>query len=53
MTLTKTQREAILTKIQSLVTEKYFDPSFNEAAWQEIVRRNRAAIVGASDTSVI
>src|SRR5271170_595900 len=51
MTLTKTQREAILTKIQSLVTEKYFDPSFNEAAWQEIVRRNRAAIVGASDTS--
>ena len=51
MTLTKTQRETILTKIQSLVTEKYFDPSFNEAAWQEIVRRNRAAIVGASDTS--
>ena len=51
MTLTKTQREAILTKIQSLVTEKYFDPSFNEAAWQEIVRRNRAAIVAASDTS--
>ena len=38
MTLTKTQRETILTKIQSLVTEKYFDPSFNEAAWQEIVQ---------------
>ena len=50
MTLTKAQREAILTKIQSLVTEKYFDPAFNEAAWQEIVRRNRAAIVAADDT---
>jgi carboxyl-terminal processing protease len=50
MTLSKSQREAILTKIQSLVTEKYFDPAFNEAAWQETVRRNRAAIVGAADT---
>jgi carboxyl-terminal processing protease len=51
MTLTKAQREAILTKIQSLVAEKYFDPAFNEAAWEEIVRRNRSAIVGAHDTS--
>jgi carboxyl-terminal processing protease len=50
MTLTKAQREAILTKIQSLVEEKYFDPAFNEAAWQEIVRRNRTAIVAAHDT---
>jgi carboxyl-terminal processing protease len=50
MTLTKAQREAILTKIQSLVEEKYFDPNFNEAAWQEIVRRNRTAIVAAHDT---
>lgn len=51
MTLTKAQREAILTKIQSLVAEKYFDPAFNEAAWEEIVRRNRIAIVGAHDTA--
>ena len=51
MTLTKAQREAILTKIQSLVAEKYFDPAFNEAAWEEIVRRNRSAIVGAHDTA--
>ncbi len=50
MTLTKAQREAILTKIQSLVEEKYFDPAFNEATWQEIVRRNRTAIVAAHDT---
>jgi carboxyl-terminal processing protease len=51
MTLTKAQREAILTKIRSLVAEKYFDPAFNEAAWEEIVRRNRIAIVGAHDTA--
>ena len=51
MTMTKSQREAILSKIQSLVAEKYFDPAFNEAAWQEIVRRNRQAIIGAPDTA--
>jgi len=51
MTLTKAQREAILTKIQTLVTEKYFDPAFNEAAWQEIVTRYRQAIVDAPNTS--
>jgi carboxyl-terminal processing protease len=51
MTLTKAQREAILTKIRSLVAEKFFDPAFNEAAWEEIVRRNRIAIVGAHDTA--
>jgi carboxyl-terminal processing protease len=51
MTLTKAQRETILTKIQSLVAEKYFDPAFNEAAWQEIVRGNRSAIVEAADTA--
>jgi carboxyl-terminal processing protease len=51
MTLTKSQRAAILKKIQSLVQEKYFDPAFNEAAWQEIVRRNRTAILEAADTA--
>jgi C-terminal processing protease CtpA/Prc len=51
MTLTKAQRENILTKIQSLVTKKYFDPAFNEAAWHEIVRHNRTSIVGAQDTA--
>lgn len=51
MTLTKSQRESVLKKIQSLVTEKYFDPAFNEAAWQEIVRRNRTAILEAAGTA--
>ena len=49
MNLTKSQRAAILKKIQSLVQEKYFDPAFNEAAWQETVRRNRTDIVEAAD----
>src|ERR1700677_916722 len=51
MTLTKAQREAILTKIRSLVAEKFFDPAFNEGAWEEIASTNRTAIVGAHDTS--
>jgi carboxyl-terminal processing protease len=51
MNLTEAQREALLTKIQSLVTEKYFDPAFNEAAWDKIVSRNRAAILGAAETA--
>jgi C-terminal processing protease CtpA/Prc len=50
MTLTKAQRETILAKIKSLVADKYFDPSFNEATWQEIVRRNHTAIIDAADT---
>ncbi len=50
MTMTRSQREGILAKIQSLVAKKYFDPAFNEAAWQEIVRRNCQAIIGAPDT---
>jgi hypothetical protein len=48
MNLTKTQRETILTKIRAVVAQKYFDPSFDNAAWQTIVNKNRAAILGAS-----
>ncbi len=51
MTLTTQQRESILTKIQSLVAEKYFDPAFDNSAWQAIVARNRPVIVGASSTA--
>ena len=50
MNLTKTQRETILTKIQALVAEKYFDPAFDNTAWQAIVNKNRAAILDASST---
>jgi carboxyl-terminal processing protease len=50
MNLTKTQRETILTKIRAVVAQKYFDPSFDNAAWQTIVNKNRAAILDASST---
>jgi C-terminal processing protease CtpA/Prc len=47
MTLTRSQRETILTKIQRLVAEKYFDPNFDEAAWNRIVEQHRQFVVGA------
>src|ERR1700733_1709655 len=50
MNLTKTQRETILTKIRVVVERKYFDPSFDNAAWQTLVNKNRAAILDASST---
>jgi C-terminal processing protease CtpA/Prc len=50
MDLTKEQRESILTKIQTLVAERYYDPAFDNAAWQGIVARHRASIVDAPST---
>jgi C-terminal processing protease CtpA/Prc len=47
MTLTRSQREAILAKIQKLVADKYFDPNFDEAKWNSIVDLHREYIVGA------
>ncbi len=47
MTPTRSQRENILDKIKVQVSEKYFDPAFNEAAWNAIVERHRAIIVDA------
>lgn len=47
MILTRTQRESILNKIQKLVAEKYFDPHFNEASWDENVERHRKLILDA------
>jgi carboxyl-terminal processing protease len=51
MTITIDQREAILSKIHSLIAEKYFDPSFDDARWTSIVNHNRPAIIGASSTA--
>ncbi len=51
MELAKAHREAMLAKIGSLVAAKYFDPAFNEAAWDEILRRNTSAIVNAGDAA--
>jgi hypothetical protein len=47
MTISRSQRETILTRIQRLVAEKYFDPNFDDSAWNGIVERHRRTIVDA------
>jgi len=51
MTLTRSQRETILDKIRRLVAEKYFDPNFDEAAWNAIVEQHRGFIYEAKTGS--
>ena len=47
MELSHAQRETVLRKIQRLVSEKYFDPRFDETVWDRIVETHRKAIVEA------
>lgn len=47
MSLSRSQRESILAKIQRLVSEKYFDPNFDESAWTRIVDDYRKVIIDA------
>src|SRR5579859_8085045 len=47
MTLSQSQRETVLAKIQRLVAEKYFDPNFDNATWDRVVEDHRKAIVKA------
>lgn len=47
MNLTKAQREALLAKIETTVSDKFFDPAFDQAAWQDIVARHRTSITNA------
>lgn len=47
MDLNKTQRTAILAKIENTVAEKYYDPAFDPQAWQAIVNRHRDAVIDA------
>jgi C-terminal processing protease CtpA/Prc len=49
MTLSRSQRETILAKIQRLVAEKYFDPGFDDAGWNSIVEHHRSSIVESSN----
>ena len=49
MTLSRSQRETMLGKIQKLVAEKYFDPKFDEAVWNRIVDHHRGPILDAND----
>jgi C-terminal processing protease CtpA/Prc len=50
MDITKAQRNTILTKIEAIVSEKYFDPAFDNAAWNATVSRHRSTIVEAGNT---
>jgi len=52
MALSQSQRETVLAKIQRLVSEKYFDPNFDEGAWNRIVEDHRNAIVTAENEGV-
>src|ERR1700751_1400976 len=48
MTISRSQRETILARIQRLVAEKYFDPNFDDSVWNGIVDENRKTIVEAN-----
>jgi len=49
MVLTRSQREMLLVRIQRLVAEKYFDPDFDEAAWNRIIEEHRGLVVDAQN----
>ena len=49
MTLSRSQRETVLGKIQKLVAEKYYDPKFDDAVWNRIVDHHRGPILDAND----
>jgi carboxyl-terminal processing protease len=49
MDIRKAQRNTILTKIEAIVSEKYFDPAFDNAAWHATVSRHRSTIVEAGN----
>jgi hypothetical protein len=38
MTLTQAQRETILKRIETTVSEKYYSPAFDQSAWLAIVQ---------------
>jgi carboxyl-terminal processing protease len=48
MTLSRSQRETILAKIQKLVAEKYFDPKFDDSVWSRVVEHHRSSVIEAS-----
>ena len=50
MDLNKSQRSALLKKIEATVAEKYFDPAFDDRAWRAIVGKHREAVLNAPTT---
>ena len=47
MTLTRSDREELLQRIENTVQEKFYDPKFNGKNWNEIVANRRQLIVNA------
>src|SRR5215472_10778047 len=47
MTLTRSDRQNLLGKITTLVSQKYYDPTFGGKNWEQIVSRHREPIVQA------
>jgi carboxyl-terminal processing protease len=47
MTLTRSDRDHLLSKIETVVQNKFYDPKFNGKNWREIVARNKEAIIDA------
>lgn len=50
ITLTRANREQLLSRIERLVQEKFYDPAFGGKNWPQIVARHREAILN-SDTN--
>jgi C-terminal processing protease CtpA/Prc len=49
MTLTEKQRSDLLTKIDGLVSMKFYDPNFKGHDWKAIVEIHRSDIIAAKD----
>ena len=49
--LTKTDRDAIVSKVIETVQTKHFDPHFEKERWKSAVEQQRSRIVDAADTS--
>ena len=47
MTLTRSDRQNLLSKITTLVAQKYYDPAFGGKNWQQIVAKHTDSIVQA------
>jgi carboxyl-terminal processing protease len=50
MTLTSEQKRHLLSKIDRLVQEKFYDPTFNGNDWHLLVSKYREQIINSSDT---
>ncbi len=49
--LTRTDREAVVSKVLSTVETKHFDPRFDKGEWRSAVEEKRRSIVAAPDSS--